>query len=231
MQAITVGFSPIDGAGQPVTFGAKVPARARIIRDKDMLGWLLVLVGFGLSGQGGAPQAEAGVAVETNRTVITATPNRPKSPDRPAAPAKPKAPATATAKPATPPKSYVAEPQVPTGKFTTATEIKPIMAATQASWVAVREFNGQDLVYVTQIMAWRCGLAGLQFAVNGGQLVDWPLPPCHIDTAAPNALTGEDGLPYRAFALGSVQSVQVKLIYDDLTEARASFERKQVLMP
>ena len=34
------------------------------------------------------------------------------------------------------------------------------------AWVAVRDYDGQDLLYVTQILAWRCGLARLQSAVN-----------------------------------------------------------------
>ena len=51
---------------------------------------------------------------------------------------------------------YVAEPQVPSGKFTTATEIKPIMGATKGNWVAVREYDGNDLVYFTHILSWRC---------------------------------------------------------------------------
>ncbi len=126
---------------------------------------------------------------------------------------------------------YEAEPQEPKGKFTTATEIKPIMTATKPQWVAVREFDGQDLVYVTQIMSWRCGLAGLRFAVNGEALEDWPLPPCHEDTAQPNAITEDDGPIYERFPLGSVESVEVELIYDDLTRDGATYDRKDVLMP
>lgn len=159
----------------------------------------------------------------TSTIAVPATPSNPAAPAKPGTPSNPAKTASGSV--------YQAEPQVPTGKFTTATEIKPIMSATKSSWVAVREYDGQDLVYVTHIMAWRCGLAGMKFSVNGAQPVDWPLPPCHMDTAAPNALTADDGLPYKRFPLGSVSFVTIELIYDDLTREHVQFERKQVLMP
>jgi len=125
----------------------------------------------------------------------------------------------------------IAEPQTPLGRFTTATEVRPILTATRGNWVAVREYGGQDLVYVTHLMAWRCGLIGLRVGLNGGDLQDWPLPPCHADTAAPNALLPEDGLPYQGHPAGSVDSVQVKITYDDLGIDSATFERAMVLIP
>lgn len=125
---------------------------------------------------------------------------------------------------------YVAEPQTPTGKFTTATEIKPIMSATKGNWVAVREFNGNDLIYVTHVLAWRCGLVGLRVGLNGAPMQDWPLPPCQSDTNAPNAIP-DDAKIYETHGLGTIQSLSVEIIYDDLTRDSASFERKQVLMP
>ena len=125
---------------------------------------------------------------------------------------------------------YRADPQVPTGRFTTALEIKPIMAATRGSWVAVREYDGQDLVYVTQIMSWRCGLAGLRFSVNGGALEDWPLPPCDDASAQPGVIP-EEAVIYRRYPLGSVESVEVELVYDDLTRETGAFPRAAVLMP
>ncbi|OWU84249.1 hypothetical protein ATO6_14550 [Oceanicola sp. 22II-s10i] len=126
---------------------------------------------------------------------------------------------------------YEAEPQEPTGKFTTAAEIKQIMTLTKANWIAVREYDGQDLVYITQILSWRCGLVGLHFSVNGAPLEPWVMPACHEGTAAPNAITADDGPIYRTFPLGSVQSVSVEIVYDDLTRDSADYERSAVLMP
>ena len=125
----------------------------------------------------------------------------------------------------------MAEPQTPSGQFTTATEVRPILTATKSNWVALREFNGQDLLYVTQLWAWRCGLAQISVGVNGALPQVWPMPPCHIDTATPNAVQEGDGLPYVALPLGSVNTIEVQLIYDDLGRDTALFDRAGVLRP
>lgn len=127
--------------------------------------------------------------------------------------------------------ALVAEAQDPTGKFTTATEVRPILNATKGNWVAVREWDGQDLVYVTHLMSWRCGLVQLRFAVNDGPLEVWEMPPCDETSPQPNAINTDDGLPYKAFELGSVQSVTVEITYDDLENDGVRFERADVLMP
>lgn len=126
---------------------------------------------------------------------------------------------------------YEAEQQVATGRFTTAVEVKPIMEATRANWIAVREYGGQDLVYVTQLWSWRCGMAGLHVGVNGAELEPWPLPDCHEDTNAPNAVLEGDGLPYRAFPPGSVEMVTVEIVYDDLSTDRATYNRQGAMIP
>ncbi|MGH1414292.1 MAG: hypothetical protein ACRBB0_12435 [Pelagimonas sp.] len=126
---------------------------------------------------------------------------------------------------------YKAEQQVASGRFTTALEVKPIMNATRNAWIAIREYNGQDLVYVTHIWSWRCGLVAMKYAVNDEPLEEWPLPKCHEDTNSPNVMKPEDGLPYREYALGSVDTVTVELIYDDLTTERVTYNRKGALMP
>ncbi len=127
--------------------------------------------------------------------------------------------------------SRQAEPQIPTGKFTTATEVKPILGMTKGNWVAVREFNGQDLIYVTHLWSWRCGLIEMRVGINGAAPEIWPLPICHDDQPAPNMILESDGLPYRSFALNSVNTIAVELVYDDLSEEATQFDRKGVQIP
>ncbi len=127
----------------------------------------------------------------------------------------------------------IPEDQTPTGQFTTATEVKPILSMTQANWVAVRDFNGQDLLYFTHLLAWRCGLWDIQFGVNGAPADQtFAMEPCNIDTAQPNALADvENYLPYLTFPQGSIESVTVTLTYDDGTTETATFERQAILIP
>ncbi len=128
-------------------------------------------------------------------------------------------------------KAMVAEEQVASGKFTTALEVKPILNATRANWIAVREFDGQDLIYVTHLWSWRCGLVEMRIGLNGAAPEIWELPDCHMDQPVPNMMADEDGLPYRVFPLGSVNEVEVELTYDDLTKAAAKFDRQGTLIP
>jgi hypothetical protein len=118
-------------------------------------------------------------------------------------------------------------------QFTTAAEVGPILEATRASWVAVREYEGQDLVYFTQVLSWRCGLSEIRYGLNGAAPETvLPMEPCYEDEAQPNALKMDQGvLPYFTEPLQSVQSIDIVLKLDDGTESSASFERKAVLMP
>lgn len=129
------------------------------------------------------------------------------------------------------PADLVAEDQTPTGKFTTAAEIKQILDLTKANWIAVREWNGEDLIYVSHLWAWRCGLVQIELGVNGAPLEVWRLPDCHSETAQPNAIIESDGVPYRNFSLKSVENVEVRVILDDLSVQSASFTRKEILLP
>ncbi|MBY6141795.1 hypothetical protein KUV26_20335 [Leisingera daeponensis] len=121
--------------------------------------------------------------------------------------------------------ALAAEPQEATGRFTTAQEVKPILAATQANWIHVREFDGQDLLYVTHLWSWRCGLAQFKLGVNGEEPEIWPLPDCHLEEGFPNMIKEEDGLPYRSYPLGSIQQIAVEVTYDDLTTENLTFSR------
>ena len=111
--------------------------------------------------------------------------------------------------------------------FTTAAEVKPILEATRANWIAVRRWEGQDLLYFSHLEAWRCGLAGVRFAINGGAAQPYPLAPCDETSAQPNALPS-DTLPYRAFPLNSITSIEVEISYDDGTQSVMQTMREKV---
>lgn len=125
---------------------------------------------------------------------------------------------------------FAKEDQSPTGKFLTATEVRPILEATQGNWIAVREYNGQDLLYFTHLLSWRCGLHQVRFAVNGGALEVFDLPPCDVEGPSPAAIPAE-ALIYLGYPLGSIETIDVELLYDDLGKAMAHFERKAVQIP
>lgn len=126
--------------------------------------------------------------------------------------------------------ALVAEDQTPTGRFITATEVRPILEATRMAWIATRDWEGQQLLYVTHLWSWRCGLAQIEIGVNGAAPEVWPLPACHLDQAAPNVILDGDGLPYRAFPPGSLTRIEVRVTYDDLTTARAVYDGAGVLV-
>jgi hypothetical protein len=71
----------------------------------------------------------------------------------------------------------------------------------------------------------------IEQGINAAPLEVWPLPACHIDTAQPNGITQSDGLPYRNFTLKSIETIDVRVILDDLSVQNPSFSRKEVLLP
>lgn len=125
------------------------------------------------------------------------------------------------------------EPQIPMGKFTTAVEVKPIMQMTRNQWVGVREFNGQDYVYFTQMLAWRCGLWDIRYGINDAPAdIVLPMEPCNEDFAQPNVMMDvENYLPYVIYPQNSVQSIYVEIVFDDGTTDFARFERSAIRIP
>lgn len=116
--------------------------------------------------------------------------------------------------------------------FTTAAEVKPILQATKANWLALREYDGNDLLYFTQLESWRCGLSEIRFSVNSSAAAGvYEMEPCHEGEAQPNALRLEDHLPYVTLPLKMVNSVSVVIVYDDGSEDRMDYERAAILMP
>ncbi len=124
------------------------------------------------------------------------------------------------------------ETQIATGRFTTAIEVKPILTATKPQWVAVREYDGQDLLYFTNLLAWRCGLWEVRYGLNGAPPETvLPIEPCYEDTAQPNAMVDTGATLYIVQPLGSIESIDIEIDYDDGTMDAAVFARQSVLMP
>lgn len=117
--------------------------------------------------------------------------------------------------------------------FTTAAEIKPILDAIRADWIAVREYDGKDLVYFTNSMTWRCGMTEIRYGLNGAAPETvLPMEPCYEGEANPNILKLDQGIEiYITEPLQSVQTVSVVMVLDDGTEQVGEFTRAEVLMP
>lgn len=116
--------------------------------------------------------------------------------------------------------------------FTTAAEVKAILSATKPQWIAVREYDGRDLLYFTNLLAWRCGVEKVSYGVNGAAPeTALTMEPCYEADAQPNALKVEDILPYVSLDLGSVQTVKVLVTFDDGSTEEGSYERAKVMTP
>ncbi|WP_246253353.1 hypothetical protein [Sulfitobacter maritimus] len=149
-----------------------------------MFDFIFAVIAIGIGGQNAPTDGIAAPLVpqRPQTAQAPATSGKPDRPDAPAAPSKPALPAAFDM--SVVPPGLAAEDQTPSGRFTTAAEVKPILDVTRGSWVAVRDYNGQDYVYVTHLWSWRCGLAAMAISVNDQAMQNWPMPPCHVDVCA-----------------------------------------------
>lgn len=108
--------------------------------------------------------------------------------------------------------------------------VQPILEMTRANWIAVREWDGQDLIYFTHLEVYRCGLSRIDFAVNAGKAQRYMPESCYTGETPPNALKLDGHLPYIARPLGSVETVTIRLTYVDGTTASARFDRAGALI-
>jgi hypothetical protein len=113
--------------------------------------------------------------------------------------------------------------------FTTAVEVRPILQATKPQWLAVRTYDGQDLLYFTNLLSWRCGLTEIFYSVNGAEMVPFAMEPCYLDTAQPNALKAETlGAILVSFPPGTVETVDLNVIFDDGMAEQAHYARAAI---
>lgn len=111
-----------------------------------------------------------------------------------------------------------------------AQDAKQILSITKDSWIAVREYNGQDLLYFTNLLAWRCGVERIRYSVNDGDMKPLKHEPCHKDEAAPNALYSDEIQPYLTYPLGSINTIAVEVRYPDGSEDLGTYARASVMI-
>ena len=114
-------------------------------------------------------------------------------------------------------------------QFTTAEEVKPMLDFTRADWVSLREYNGNDQLLFTHILAWRCGIDRISYAVNGAKRERLKVEPCYEGETRPNDFKDNDILPYVTFPQGAVETVTVWLTYDDGSTDKEDYKRKAIL--
>ncbi|MEP3347914.1 MAG: hypothetical protein ABJN34_02785 [Litoreibacter sp.] len=112
--------------------------------------------------------------------------------------------------------------------FTTSVGVKPVLELIRPQWIAIRPYDGQDLLYMTTLLTYRCGIQQIRFSFNGGELQNWEGEPCYRSEASPMALKMETHLPYAVAPLDSLQTVTIELQFDDGTTFEHSYERKDV---
>lgn len=111
-------------------------------------------------------------------------------------------------------------------RFTTQEEVQPILEMTRANWIAVGTATGQDLLYFSHILGWRCGLSHLRYRVNGAaEMTDFEMEPCYTELMTPNSIRE---LPFVAFGLNTLEEIEVELEFPDGQVMRETFPRAAI---
>lgn len=108
--------------------------------------------------------------------------------------------------------------------------ITPILEVTRGNWVALRAWEGAELLYFTHIEGWRCAVNSVTYSINGAAHVPWQLAPCQVGTPVPNALP-DTHLPYIRLSAGEVRDVSVVIEMKDGKRLDARFERAAIFIP
>lgn len=95
---------------------------------------------------------------------------------------------------------------------------KQILKLTRNSWIQFRNFEGQQIVYFTSFLTWKCALKEIRFSVNSKDLAKrFPLPNCNPDN--PLHVDPNKDLAYLTFPLGEVETVSIQVVYQDDTKS------------
>jgi len=127
--------------------------------------------------------------------------------------------------------AVAALPAASHAQMTDASTIRPILEATKANWIGVRRWDGQDLVYFTQLETWKCGLTSIRYGINTDTATKrYAFKACKEGEAAPSPVA-TDRLPYVAFGLDTVETIVITITYDDGQDVTEIFDRSDVEIP
>lgn len=124
--------------------------------------------------------------------------------------------------------SLVTTPVAAADLFTDYQQAKPVLDAIKSSWVAVREYDGQDLLYFTNLLTYRCAIAQIRFSYNNGPLTAWDPEPCYWDENPPYAQKMQTHLPYAVAPLGALETITVDLLFEDGSNLSHSYDRRSI---
>ncbi|MGV6804441.1 MAG: hypothetical protein ACWA49_09565 [Ruegeria sp.] len=117
-------------------------------------------------------------------------------------------------------------------QFQTAPEVKPILDMTKANWIAVREWQGEDWLYFTHLVIYRCAIEQVRYTVNDGEPQLRAFEPCYPDESPPFVVKMENGnTPYDIYPLGSIETITVEITLEDGTVLSETYQRAGILMP
>jgi len=115
-------------------------------------------------------------------------------------------------------------------QFKDVEQIKQILDMTRGNWIAVRRWEGQDLLYFTHLESFRCGLQSIRYGINDDPAkYNYEFAPCD-GSSADKGISGEL-LPYIQFPLNSVERITIELTYTTGDVVSEVFDRSAVEIP
>ena len=100
----------------------------------------------------------------------------------------------------------------------TAQQIRTMLDATTKNWVAFRNYDGSQLIYLTQLVTMKCGLKEVRFSLNSPALDHtFELPECNWQVPFN---VGSDTIPYLSMPLNTAQTISVQVTYADGEKSR-----------
>jgi hypothetical protein len=112
----------------------------------------------------------------------------------------------------------LAAPIAANAQMPPAAQLKEMAEASSDRWVAFRNWNSRQWIYLTIPLTYHCGIEEMRYSLNGADLAErWPVPECNPQL--PFNIDSEKAQVYLAFDPGAVNSVSLQLVYADGTES------------